>query len=70
MRPSVVAVGVSANPAPFTTLVSDCGSFAQNELGHLLCPNSRLYENRGDCCAGYCCGHHNLAVTGSSRVLL
>jgi hypothetical protein len=70
MRPSVVAVSVSADPAPFTILVSDCGSFAQHELGHLLCPNSWLDENRGDCRAGYCRGHHNLAVTGSSLVLL
>jgi hypothetical protein len=70
MRPAVIAIRVSADPAPLTTLIGDSGSFAQHQLGHLLCANSWLYENRGDCCAGDCCGHHDLAVTGSFRLLL
>jgi hypothetical protein len=70
MRPTVVAVGVSAEPAPFTILVGNGGSFSQHKLGYLLCPDPWLYQNRCDCCAGYCCGHHDLDVTGSFRVLL
>jgi hypothetical protein len=69
MRPAVITVRVSADPPPFTILVGDRRSLAQHELGHLLCSDSWLDENWSDCCAGYCCGHHDLAVTGSSRVL-
>jgi hypothetical protein len=69
MRPAVVAVCVSADPAPFTIPIGDGCRFAQHKLGYLLCPYSWLDQNRCDRCAGYCCGHDSIAITGSFRVL-
>jgi hypothetical protein len=75
MRPAVVAVDVSADPAPFSVQVGDRCSLSQHQLSHLLGPDPWLREDRGDCRAGDCrsgdCrGHHNLGLTGSFPLLL
>src|SRR5688572_26758988 len=43
--PPIIAIEVSADPAPLPALAGDCRGLAQHQLSDLLCPNPRLGQD-------------------------